>query len=488
MRVLQIIQFNFIALLLLSSEVFSQKANLEADSVKTQELISYLSKDNIESHLRYLASDDLGGRGMLNLGNSKASSYIQNHFHKIGLKQLNNSWTQIFNVYQPGYSKMNIFNENDTITKENILMMFGQETSTSEVELHYLNQLTLKDIAGRKLKNQALALKEYNPMDQQIQVPDTHAKFVIFIAKDQKDLLVHRIRFSSMMGNRMYLSPQERFNDLNSLALKQEDIFSLLGKEKQALIEKYDNLSKKERKQLSTSVTIELEYENLEYNNENVLGYIEGTDLKDEFIVVTAHYDHLGTKEGVVFNGANDNASGTSAIMEMAEAFKKAKENGIGPRRSILFIAFAAEEVGLLGSEFFCQNPLVPMEKIVANYNFDMVGRINKKYDDHPNYTYLLGTGEQSKQFYKVNNEVHQRYMPEFTVDLKDPENLYKRSDQYHFLINKIPIAFFTDHCMKDYHLPSDDSDKINYEVLYQRTKLGMMMIWEIANRNQILN
>jgi len=116
---------------------------------------------------------------------------------------------------------------------------------------------------------------------------------------------------------------------------------------------------------------------------ENIIGYIEGTDLKDELLVITAHYDHLGIKEdSLIYNGADDNGSGTSSIMEIAQAFMLAKNEGNGPRRSVLIMPVSGEEKGLLGSKYYAENPIYPLENTIANLNVDMIGRIDDYHDN----------------------------------------------------------------------------------------------------------
>jgi Zn-dependent M28 family amino/carboxypeptidase len=131
--------------------------------------------------------------------------------------------------------------------------------------------------------------------------------------------------------------------------------------------------------------------------SENVLGFVEGTDKKEEVVIVTAHYDHIGKHDGHIFNGADDDGSGTTALLMMAEAFSKAKSEGFGPRRSILFMPVSAEEKGLLGSRYYSENPIIPLENTVADLNIDMIGRIDEVHHDregipNPNYVYIIGS------------------------------------------------------------------------------------------------
>ena len=161
----------------------------------------------------------------------------------------------------------------------------------------------------------------------------------------------------------------------------------------------------------------------------NVLGYIEGSDpkLKDEVVVVTAHYDHLGKRGDDVYNGADDNGSGTSTVLEVTQALVEAKKQGQGPRRSILCMLVTGEEKGLLGSQFYAEHPIFPIEKTVANVNVDMVGRVDKKYKDNPNYVYVIGSDRLSTELHDINENVNNKYtnlVLDYTYNEDDDPNL----------------------------------------------------------------
>ena len=220
--------------------------------------------------------------------------------------------------------------------------------------------------------------------------------------------------------------------------------------------------------------------------SENILAFIEGTEKPDEIIVVSAHYDHVGTKDGVVYNGADDDGSGTVAVMEIAEAFQQAKKAGKGPKRSILFLHVTGEEHGLFGSEYYSDHPVFPLANTVADLNIDMIGR-----DDPENrgkqYVYVIGSEMLSTQLKKINEAANDKTVKlELNYkydDPKDPQRLYYRSDHYNFAKHNIPVAFFFDGIHEDYHKPTDTPDKIDYELLTKRTKLVFTTAWELANR-----
>ncbi|MCG2793219.1 MAG: M28 family metallopeptidase [Weeksellaceae bacterium] len=221
-------------------------------------------------------------------------------------------------------------------------------------------------------------------------------------------------------------------------------------------------------------------------DSENIMAYIEGSEKPNEVIVVSAHYDHVGTKKGVVYNGADDDGSGTVSVLEIAEAFQEAKKKGYGPKRSILFLHVTGEEHGLFGSEYYSNNPVFPLANTVADLNIDMIGR-----DDLENrgkqYVYVIGSEMLSSDLKKINVAANEK-----TVNLelnykyddpKDPQRLYYRSDHYNFAKHNIPVAFFFDGIHEDYHKSTDDPDKIDYPLLQKRAQLVFATAWELANR-----
>jgi len=223
-------------------------------------------------------------------------------------------------------------------------------------------------------------------------------------------------------------------------------------------------------------------------DSENVVAYIKGSEKPDELIILSAHHDHLGTdKEGNIFNGADDDGSGTVALLEMAEAFQKAVKNGNGPKRSILFLHVTGEEIGLYGSKYYTENPIFPLANTVCNLNTDMIGRIDPDKAENPNYIYLIGSDKLSQELHDVSEEVNKTYT-NLELDYKfndenDPNRFYYRSDHYNFAKNNIPVIFYFNGTHEDYHRMTDTPDKIEYDLMEKRTRLIFQTAWEIANR-----
>jgi Zn-dependent M28 family amino/carboxypeptidase len=223
-------------------------------------------------------------------------------------------------------------------------------------------------------------------------------------------------------------------------------------------------------------------------DSENVLAFVKGTEKPDEIVVISAHLDHEGIKNGEIYNGADDDGSGTVAILEIAQAFKMAEKEGKGPKRSILFLHVTGEEKGLLGSKYYTENPIYPLANTVCDLNIDMVGRIDSRHKEDPNYVYLIGSDKLSTELHNVSEAVNKKYT-NINLDYKyndenDPNRFYYRSDHYNFAKHNIPIIFYFNGTHADYHQPSDTPDKINYELLENRTRLVFHTAWEVANRD----
>ncbi len=230
---------------------------------------------------------------------------------------------------------------------------------------------------------------------------------------------------------------------------------------------------------------------------QNVVGIIEGTDpeLKDEYVAVSAHYDHVGIGNPVngdaIYNGADDDGSGTTAVLAMAEAFAK----GERPKRSILFVWHTGEEVGMWGSRYINEKPPVPPRQIVTALNIDMIGRSRPEGDTNPanenltgpNEVYVIGPGVQSAELGEILDQVNDDYLGlEFNplYDVTDhPERIFFRSDHISYARNGIPIAFFFTGTHEDYHRPSDHADKIDYEKMTKIARTIYATAWELATR-----
>jgi hypothetical protein len=223
-------------------------------------------------------------------------------------------------------------------------------------------------------------------------------------------------------------------------------------------------------------------------DSENIWAYIEGYDKPSEIIVISAHYDHIGIKDGKIYNGADDDGSGTVALLEIAQAFAIAKKEGHGPKRSILFMHMTGEEHGLLGSSYYSQNPLFPLANTITDINIDMIGRHDEFHNDSSNYVYLIGSDYLSTDLFNICEAANKKNI-NLSLDYKfndrnDPNRFYYRSDHYNFAKNGVPSVFLFSGVHADYHEATDEVDKIEFDALTKRTQLAFSIAWELANRD----
>jgi Zn-dependent M28 family amino/carboxypeptidase len=233
-------------------------------------------------------------------------------------------------------------------------------------------------------------------------------------------------------------------------------------------------------------------------STQNVIAVFEGSDsvLKDEYVALGAHYDHVGigipVNGDAIYNGADDDGSGTTALLSIAEALSKARTR---PKRSVLFVWHAGEEKGLWGSRYFTDNPTIPLDHIVTQINIDMIGRSKKEGDTNPrnreltgaNEIYVIGSRMMSAELGDLNEAVNRDYLNlTFNYrydDPNDPNRFFFRSDHFNYARKGIPIIFFFDGEHEDYHRPGDSPDKIDYQKMEKVVRTVYMTLWEIANR-----
>lgn len=225
--------------------------------------------------------------------------------------------------------------------------------------------------------------------------------------------------------------------------------------------------------------------------SDNIWAFIEGSDYPEEVLVITAHYDHVGMKNGEIYNGADDNASGTVGLMSIANAFAKAKAEGNGPKRSVLILHVTGEEHGLLGSKYYVENPHFPLANTVANINIDMIGRSDVEHSAGEQYVYVIGADKLSSDLHIITEEANSLYtnikLDYKYNDFNDPNRFYYRSDHYNFAKNGIPAVFLFNGVHEDYHQPGDTPDKIEFDKLAKRAQLAFAIAWEVANRKDRL-
>jgi hypothetical protein len=227
------------------------------------------------------------------------------------------------------------------------------------------------------------------------------------------------------------------------------------------------------------------------FTGRNVVGIVPGSEspLSKECVVLTAHYDHIGRVDGQINNGADDDGSGTVTLIELAEACATAAREGFAPRRTMLFMAVVGEEKGLLGSEWYSEHPVWPLDFTVANLNIDMIGRTDAAHPDNERYVYLIGSDRLSTELHAVSETVNARFTQlalDYTFNAEDdPNRFYYRSDHYNFARKGVPVIFYFSGVHEDYHKPGDDAHKIRYGKMAEIGQLVFHTAWQLANQDR---
>ncbi len=463
-----------------------------------------ITEEGLKKHLYTVASREFEGRETATEGQRKAASYIESTFRELGLQPGNKG---AYQLYYPVYrdslrsSALQIngqaFQPNEDFAS-NIFYDYNATLFGSEVVFagYGISDSTRDDYKGLDVKGKIVLLLNGMPPGY-LQAPVNRRQFNPYVKQDaaQKNgaiaVLVIQNDFPrkgiSGLGN-MYLSAYKKVIRPNIFYVSPKIAQAIMGADYEAA--KGGNPMAKTYR---ADVMLEVSKATLQLQSSDVLGFMEGTDLKDELVVISAHYDHLGKRDTVIYYGADDDGSGTVSVLEIAKAFSRAKAAGKGPRRSILFLANSGEEKGLWGSEYYAEHPVYPLDKTTVDLNIDMVGRIdpNRKQGDSTNYVYVVGDDKLSSDLKPISIGANKKYTKleldyKFN-DPKDPEQIYYRSDHYNFAKKGVPIIFYFDGIHKDYHRPSDTPDKINYDLLAKRARLVFFTAWEMANRDAML-
>lgn len=419
----------------------------------------YIDNTDLFIHLSYLASDKLEGRNTGEPGQKLAAEYLSNQFKKMGATPAPgfDSYYQSFRLYKKEKSgTIQVGTKKLSYPADFGFQSFYQPITDSIQSTVYFSSI---EEAKEKMKVMKLAfttmvieVKDTKEVDV-TEWKDISARGVIFIVENYDARLFTTYATSG-------LAYPEKNPNLPILFINKKS----LGKKK------WNKLSK-------SGVSVQLNSNAKAVVTENVVGFLEGThdELKNEVIVISAHYDHIGIEKGEIYNGADDNGSGTSALIELGQAFAEAKKSGVGLSRSILLIAMTGEEMGLLGSRYYSENPMIPLEKTVIDLNIDMIGRTGEG-ETNPFSVFIIGSNLLSEDLHTANESANEQFtqlkLDYLYNDVNHPMRLYYRSDHYNFAKHGIPSIFYFGGFHPDYHKPTDDLDKINFDKINAVTKL----------------
>jgi hypothetical protein len=487
--------------LLFAGSVFFCFAQKKTDPVL---FANNIQSENLKKHLFQIAGPAFEGRETATAGQRKAAAYIEDYFKTLGLKPGNKDSFQLaYPVYQDSLNSVGLQING---TGYEFSMDFDIRLANAHTESFGASEIVFVkygisdslhddykglEVAGKivlmfstyppGLLQTEINKKLFNPYAKQDAALQHGAAAVFIIQED----FPHRTVADAGKMYRKFFQPKLR---PNTFYISERIARSILGSD-------YD-LAKSgsmDSKTYSPDIWLSVQKQTSMLQSTDVLGYLEGTDLKDQLLVISAHYDHLGKKDSVIYYGADDDGSGTVSLLELAAAFSKAKGAGKGPRRSILFLANSGEEKGLWGSEYYTDHPLYPLDKTTADLNIDMIGRKDpgRKQGDSNNYVYIVGDDKLSSDLHTISVDMNKRYtgleLDYKFNDPRDPLRIYYRSDHFNFARKGIPIIFYFDGIHYDYHKPTDTPDKINYDLMEKRARLVFYTAWEMANRNNML-
>lgn len=473
-----------------------------------QKYATTITEADLKESLTILASDALEGRETGTRGQKMAAAFIANYFRELGLvAPVNGSHYQPVDLYSATPGTIYIKAGEEVFTNFKDVIYYGSADSGGEVLMDavFVGKGAEADYAGLSVKDKAVVLyteslsfSVMSALRKPVALARERGAAMVFVVSSTKpeDFATFASQLQGWLSEgSLSLDKPEATSATNGIFLIDQRVaekilnttFVRLAK---AASEspKTKSLPKLKPGKLSYQVSMEVKT----VNTENILGYLEGSDKKDELVIITAHYDHIGVSSHAsgdkINNGADDDGSGTVAVLEMAQAFAQAKKEGNGPRRSILFMTVTGEEQGLFGSQYYVEHPVFPLANTVADLNIDMIGRRDGEHAGKPDYVYVIGSDKLSSELHEINernNTIYTKLAFDYTYNDEDhPTNLYKRSDHWNFAKNGIPIIFYFDGIHEDYHKVSDEVSKIEFDLLAKRAQSLFYTAWEIANRD----
>jgi hypothetical protein len=487
--------------LLLSFILIVSRAHSQQDSGAVKYAATITTGD-LKDNLSIIASDAMEGRETGKRGQKMAAAFIASYFEELGLTApVNGNYYQSVPLYTMSLPMVTLKSGSIEFTKEEYMYTGSSATDgLMEIPLLFIGGGTEEEMESIDFTGKAVMFlldPAASVMNNSLisVMRDKGASMVFTVIEKEDDFKRITNMTRSFVGGRLSLSKQTTPTSNTGVfylsAQAAGKIFNTtFDKLKKAMADK------KLDKIKPSTVSYSIVQTNKDLKSENILGFLEGSDKKDEVLVITAHYDHIGIStrgEGdKINNGADDDGSGTVAVLAIAKAFVQAKKDGKGPRRSILFMTVTGEEKGLLGSLYYTDNnPVYPLSNTVANLNIDMIGRRDPNHKSSAPYVYVIGSDKLSSELHALSETTNNTYTNlifDYTYnDENHPERIYYRSDHWNFAKNNIPIVFYFDGVHEDYHKPSDEVDKIEFDLLSLRAKTVFHTAWEIANRDNRL-
>lgn len=488
-----------------------------SDNVQTVETIANsvtyaetITEAELKEHLYTYASDEFEGRETGTEGQKKAVAYIKAEYESLGIpaaKSDGNYFQKVpLEIIKLPVGSISVNGKEYSLGEDFVSLTSMKENYSEIVYVGYgIEEGDYSDYKGLDVNGKVILIKSGEPKNTD-STYKLSGNMETSSWSSKSDEIGKKGRLAAEKGaigvfyydTKGFTNYENFFKRMNSSTREQ----MVVKKEKNSNFEVYINSSmanailpdivtNETPQVLSTYITGNLTSANQQVDSENVAAILKGSEKPNEYLIISSHLDHIGTSDdGQINNGADDDGSGTVALLEIAEAFKKAADAGNGPKRSIVFLHVTGEEKGLLGSQYYADiEPIFPLKQTVANLNIDMIGRIDPKRSGDRNYIYLIGSDKLSTDLHELSEEVNKKYANielDYTYnDENDPNRFYYRSDHYNFAKNNIPIIFYFNGTHNDYHRPGDTPDKINYDLLQNRSRLVFHTAWEVANRHE---
>ncbi len=485
-----------------------------------------ITTNDLKKHLTIIAGEEMEGRETGTQGQRKAAAYIEGQFKSIGLSQAPTlkSYQQFYPLHKDsiGSCSLNLNNKELVYATDYIVpIIFNVTANVTAKKLAFvgygISDKNYDDYKGKNVKDKVVvfftgepkqgenyivtgtkqnSMWTYTGLSEKLGLAKQKGAVAALVINPVVDTFTSNSIETSKRTNLYY--PREEDEVANYILLSHATAKNILGENNfDTFLKKAkasEPLEVKKNKEQKIKFSFIYKKDRAQINASNIIGIIEGSDKKDEYVYLTAHYDHLGKRNGIIYYGADDDGSGTCAVIEMAEAFKKAKAEGNGPRRTIVCMTVSGEEKGLWGSEYYSDHPVFPLDKTTVDLNTDMIGRVDteRKTADTLNYVYVVGHDKISTELPVINEGINNKYtqlqLDYKFDDPKDPQRIYYRSDHYNFAIKGVPVLFFYDGMLKaDYHQPTDTIDKINWDLYEKRVRMIFHTAWEMANRDNML-
>ena len=504
----------------------TQPQRLQTTDDQARELAATITADDLRKHLTIIAADNMEGRETGEPGQKKAAQYLKAQFQGLGLPAIGEGGGYFQTIV---FRNQNWSNLEMTLDGKPLRHLWeyaaapSQNTSRGATDIEEITFLgygiddpAYSDYTRADVRGKHIMILAGEPMDNvgrslitktdstsgwsadvnlKLKLAKEKGAQTVFIVDPDFKENIRNIRQENLDGRaKMADGIGDDRETANVVYLTPKLSRQILGKKEKKVIKARRKLVKSGKlKPVTVPVNIRLtqEKEIKDLVGENIYGFVEGSDpaLKEEVLVVSAHYDHIGKRGESVFNGADDNGSGTSTILELAEAFSMAKKRGVGPRRSVLFLLVSGEEKGLLGSEYYAAHPKFALENTIADINVDMVGRVDEEHADNPEYIYVIGSDRLSTELHDINERMNQTFTNlelDYTYNAEsDPNRYYYRSDHYNFAVKGIPSIFFFNGTHADYHQATDTVDKINFDKMAKIGQLVFHTAWQLANQDR---